>query len=41
MVRYTEKYIVPFVNERRAELKVPRSQNALAIFDCFKGQTTP
>ena len=41
MVRYIEKIIVPFVNNRREELKLPKSQHALAIFDCFKGQTTP
>ena len=43
MVRYIEKItgIVPFVNDRREELKLPKSQHALAIFDCFKGQTTP
>ena len=41
MVRYIEKIIVLFVNERREELKLPKSQPAaLAIFDCFKGQTT-
>ena len=41
MVRHIERIIVPFVNESRAELKLPKSQSALAIFDCFKGQTTP
>lgn len=41
MVRYIENVIVPCVNERREVLKLPKSQPALAIFDCFKGQTTP
>ena len=41
MVRYIERIIVPFVNERRAKLKLPKSQSALAILDCFKGQTIP
>ena len=41
MIRYLEKVIVPFVNEKRAELKLPMSYPALAIFYCFKGQTTP
>ena len=41
MVRYIERINVPFVNERRAELKLPKSQSALAIFDCFNGQPTP
>ena len=40
MLRYIEKIIVPFVNVRRAELKLPMSQHALAIFKCFKSQTT-
>ena len=41
MVRHIEKIIVPFVNDKREELKLPKSQHALTIFDCFKGQTTP
>ena len=41
MIRHLEKVIVPFVNEKRAELKLPMSYPALAIFDCSKGQTTP
>ena len=40
MLRYIEKIIVPFVNERRGELKLPKSHHALAIFDCFKGAQT-
>ena len=41
MVKYIEKIIVPFVNQKRTELNLPMSHSALAIFDCFKGQTTP
>ena len=40
MIRYNEKIIVPSVNERRTKLKLPKTQPALAKFDCFKGQTT-
>ena len=39
-MRYIGK-IVPFINDRREELKLPKLQHALTIFDCFKGQTTP
>ena len=41
MVRYFEKIIVPFLNQKRTQLNLPMSHPALAIFDCFKGQTTP
>lgn len=33
---YIEKIIVPFISQR-----VPKIRKELAIFDCFKGQTTP
>ena len=39
-MRYIGK-IVPFINDRREDLKLPKLQHALTIFDCFKGQTTP
>ena len=41
MKHYVEKIIVPFVSNKRAELKLTASHLALAIFDSFKGQTTP
>ena len=40
MKRYIEKIIVPFISQKRQSLDLP-SQPALAIFDCFCGQTTP
>ena len=39
-MRYIERIILLFVSERRTELKLPKSLSALAIFTCFKGQTT-
>ena len=41
MKRYTEKIVVPFVSRKRAEFKLTENDLALAIFDSFKGQTTP
>ena len=38
---YVEMIIFPFVSNKRAELKLTASHLALAIFDSFKGQTTP
>lgn len=40
MKRYLEKVIVPFLERKRVELKLPPTHPALAIFDCFRGQTT-
>ena len=40
MVRYLENVIFPFVDKKREELKLEKDHPALAIFDCFKGQTT-
>lgn len=40
MTRYLHRVIIPFVNRKRGELGVSNTQPALAIFDCFKGQTT-
>lgn len=38
---YIEKIIiVPFISQKRQSLDLPTSQPALAIFDCFRGQTT-
>ena len=41
MIRYIEKVIVPFVSCKRELLKLDKERPALAIFDSFKGQTTP
>ena len=41
MLRYVEKVIVPFVDDKRATLQLDKAHPALAIFDCFRGQTTP
>lgn len=41
MKRYIEKIIVPFIVQKKQSLNLPTSQPALAIFDCFRGQTTP
>ena len=42
MKRYIEKIIVPFVSNKRRDLKLTEEDDtALAIFDSFKGQTTP
>ena len=38
---YVEKIIVPFLDKKRAALKLDKTRPALAIFDCFRGQTTP
>ena len=39
MIRYVEKVIAP--SKKRAVLKLDKTYPALAIFDCFRGQTTP
>ena len=41
MKRYLLKVVVPYLNTKRQELHLASSHPALAIFDCFKGQTTP
>ncbi len=41
MKRYIENVIVPFITRKRLTLQLKATQPALAIFDCFKGQTTP
>ena len=40
MREYIERIIVPYVNSRRNELKLPTDQPALAIFDVFRGHRT-
>ena len=41
MKRFIEKIIVPFISQKRQSLDLPTSQPALAIIDCFRGQTMP
>lgn len=41
MKRYIENIIVPFITQKRKVLHLSDTQPALAIFDCFQGQTTP
>ena len=41
MKRYAEKIIVPFIDAKRRDLHLEKSHPALAIYDCFRGQTTP
>ena len=41
MMRYVEMVIAPFVDDKRATLQLDKTHPALAIFDCFRGQTTP
>lgn len=38
---YIKKIIVPFITQKRKALHLDDTQPALAIFDCFRGQTTP
>ena len=39
-IDYLVKLVIPYVNERRKELKLSADHPALAIFDVFKGQCT-
>lgn len=41
MKRYLEKIVIPFLERKRKALNLSPSHPALAIFDCFRGQTTP
>ena len=41
MKRYIENVILPFVSQKRESLKLEKTHPALALFDCFRGQTTP
>ena len=36
-----KKVIAPFLDKKRAALKLDKTHPALAIIDCFRGQTTP
>lgn len=40
MVDYVDKILVPYINEKRSELKLEPEYPALVLFDQFKGQMT-
>ena len=40
VIEYIKKIIIPFVEQKRKDLKLPPDQPALALFDVFKGQQT-
>ena len=40
MLQYVEMVIAPFIDAKRATLHLEKTHSALAIFDCFRGQTT-
>lgn len=40
MIEYVKQIVIPYVSEKRSELKVSSDQSALVIFDVFKGQCT-
>ena len=40
MIEYINKVILPYVNEKRRDLKLGNEQPALLIFDNFKAQCT-
>ena len=37
---HLEKVVFPYLSKKREQLKMPKDQKALLIFDVFKGQTT-
>ena len=41
MIRYVETVIAPFLDDKRAVSQLDKTHPALAVFDCFRGQTTP
>ena len=41
MTRYIKEIVVPFLSQTREAMKLAKTHPAVAIFDCFKGQTTP
>ena len=41
IIQYINKITVPFITQKHKVLYLDDSQPALAIFDCFRGQTTP
>lgn len=40
MIEYIKLIIIPYVEQKRKELKLSKNQAALALFDVFKGQQT-
>ena len=40
MIEYIKKIIIPYVQQKRNELKLSQAQAALALFDVFRGQQT-
>ena len=41
MKRYVQEIAAPFISQKREALKLEKMHPAVAIFDCFKRQTTP
>ena len=41
MARYIKEIVVPLISQKREALKLDKTHAAVAICDCFKGQTTP
>ncbi len=41
MIEYIKLIIIPYVEQKRKELKLSKNQAALALFDVFKGHQTP
>ena len=41
MARYIKEIVVPFISQKREALKLDKTHPAVAICDCFKGQTIP
>ena len=39
-MKLIEEVILPYIVKKRAELKLPRSQKALIVWDVFRGQVT-
>ena len=34
------KILLPYVNSKREELRLPSSYSVIAVYDCFEGQST-
>ena len=39
-IEHLEKVVFPYLSKKREQLKMPKDQKALLVFDVFKGQTT-
>ena len=39
-IEHLEKVVFPYLSKKREQLKMPKDQKALLIFDVFKDQTT-